>query len=59
MLELKQNIKPEELCKGLPNCFVKYFEYVLSLEFEQKPDYKYLQSLFDDKFKALKFVPVK
>merc|ERR1719199_457576 len=37
----------EELCKGLPNEFVKYFEYLRALEFYDRPDYKRLQRLLD------------
>lgn len=35
-----------ELCKGLPNGFTKYFQYVRDLGFEDTPDYIYLQDLF-------------
>lgn len=36
----------QELCKNLPNEFEKYFEYVRSLRFADKPDYVYLVNLF-------------
>lgn len=31
-----------------PDVFVKYFEYVRGLEFDETPDYNYLRKLFSD-----------
>lgn len=42
----KQNISPRELCKEMPSQMVEYFKYVRRLEFEDRPDYSYLRSLF-------------
>lgn len=42
----KVNAKPRILCKGLPEEFVEYFNHVLNLKFEEKPDYNHLMSLF-------------
>lgn len=42
--KLKTSIN--ELCKGQPVEFVKFFEYVRALEFQDKPDYDYLRKLF-------------
>ena len=39
---MKQKIDFEEI----PPQFVKYLEYVKSLDFKQTPDYAYLKSLF-------------
>jgi len=36
-----------DLCKGLPQEFVKYFEYCRALDFYARPDYKKLQRLMD------------
>lgn len=36
------------LCKGFPQEFVKYFNYVKNLKFEEKPDYNYLKRMFQD-----------
>lgn len=44
--KLKMKITNEELCKDLPNEFIKYFEYVKKLTFKQTPDYRFLRSLF-------------
>ena len=44
--KLKIETSEEVLCKGLPNIFSEYIKYVKKLEFEQKPDYKYLRNLF-------------
>ena len=38
------------LCKGFPQEFVIYFQYVRSLRFDEKPDYAYLRRLFRDLF---------
>lgn len=42
----KQNISPRELCKDMPSQMVEYFRYVRRLEFDDRPDYSYLRSLF-------------
>lgn len=42
----KQNISLRELCKDMPSQMVEYFRYVRRLEFEDRPDYSYLRSLF-------------
>lgn len=44
--EKKKSTKIKDLCDGLPMCFNKYFEHILSLTFTQKPDYVYLANLF-------------
>ena len=40
--------QPEILCKGLPEEFSQYIKYCRNLYFEQKPDYDYLRSLFNN-----------
>jgi len=40
----------ENLCQGLPIEFVKYFQHVRGLKFEQKPDYSYLRRLLKELF---------
>lgn len=42
----KQNITTRELCRDMPSQMVEYFRYVRRLEFEDRPDYSYLRSLF-------------
>jgi len=46
IIKTKMEISEENLCKGLPNEFVKYMKYVKNLEFEQEPNYQYLNNLF-------------
>ena len=46
ILEKKISTSAEELCKGFPNEFAEYINYTRNLEFEAKPDYKYLRGLF-------------
>jgi casein kinase I homolog HRR25 len=40
----------ELLCRGLPNEFAIYLNYIYSLCFDDKPDYSYLRKLFRDLF---------
>ena len=46
LVEIKSEVSPEILCKGLPEEFVQYIKYVKNLDFEQEPDYDYLRGLF-------------
>ncbi|MGB1600234.1 MAG: hypothetical protein ACPIOQ_46235 [Promethearchaeia archaeon] len=40
----------EQLCKGFPQEFATYLNYVRALRFDDKPDYGYLRKLFRDLF---------
>lgn len=44
--EVKRDTPVEELCEGCPREFVKYFNYIRSLKFEEIPDYSYCRGLF-------------
>ena len=46
ILKLKKLLKPEDICKGLPEELTEYFRYCYNLNFEQQPDYEYLRGLF-------------
>lgn len=46
--EKKMSVTTKQLCRGLPQCFAKYIDYCRKLEYQEKPDYKYLRSLFVD-----------
>ena len=48
--EIKQKTKPETLCEGLPQIFVKYLRYCQQLKFEEKPDYAGFRNLFKTLF---------
>ena len=48
---MKKNIKESELCAGLPVEIYKFLKYVQNLDFEEKPNYDYLRSLFIDLLK--------
>jgi len=41
----KKSTTNKDLCKGLPNNFVKYFDYVFGLAYDDTPDYDYLKQL--------------
>jgi len=43
-------LPPQTLCKGFPQEFIMYFQYVRSLRFEDKPDYSFLRRMFRDLF---------
>ena len=45
ILEKKINTSLDELCKGLPKEFKEFIKYSRELEFEQEPDYNYLNKL--------------
>ena len=45
ILEKKINTSLDELCKGLPEEFKVFIKYSRELEFEQEPDYNYLNKL--------------
>lgn len=50
-LQLKLNTTILELTEGVQGPWLDYFTYVNSLHFEQKPDYEYIRSLFEQPFK--------
>ena len=51
--KMKKNIAPEKLCEGLPPEMAQFINYAKNLEFEQEPDYKYLNKLFDNILKRI------
>jgi len=53
---IKQKTPLEELCKGLPIAFQKYFEHCRGLGFTDEPDYNHLRKLFRDLFEEKKYV---
>eukprot|EP00002_Diphylleia_rotans_P009474 TRINITY_DN1973_c0_g2_i3.p1 TRINITY_DN1973_c0_g2~~TRINITY_DN1973_c0_g2_i3.p1 ORF type:complete len:449 (+),score=61.88 TRINITY_DN1973_c0_g2_i3:57-1403(+) len=48
--EKKISTSVETLCRGFPDEFVAYFNYVRGLKFEEKPDYAYLRKILRDAF---------
>jgi len=55
-LKIKESTSAEDLCQGLPRCFLNFLRYSKSLKFEDKPDYKLLRSFFEDYFQEQKFL---
>jgi casein kinase I homolog HRR25 len=53
--KIREETSLEELCEGLPPCFLEYMKYVRSLKFESKPNYTYCKNLFDECFFEQKF----
>ena len=43
---IKENLSMEQLCHGLPIEMFEYMNYIKNMNFEDTPDYRYLQSLF-------------
>ncbi|KAH9837262.1 kinase-like protein [Rhodofomes roseus] len=41
----KARAKPSQLCKGLPTPFCVFVEYVMRLEFDERPNYLYIRNL--------------
>lgn len=52
--ETKRNTSIETLCHGLPEQFVRYFDYCRSLRFDERPNYQHLCSLFHEILALLK-----
>ena len=50
ILEEKRRINTEDLCEDLPQEFAVYFDYIGSLNFDEKPKYSYLRKIFRDLF---------
>ena len=46
--EKKMQISVETLCLLCPDEFAKFLNYCRNLQFQEKPDYKYLKNLFVD-----------
>lgn len=49
-MEKKMTTSTDILCRGFPQEFSIYLNYVRSLRFDDKPDYSYLRKLFRDLF---------
>jgi len=45
-LKKKRKIDIENLCEGLPRQFTIYFDYIRSLDFDEKSKYSYLRRIF-------------
>ncbi|MCJ1461607.1 serine/threonine protein kinase [Pseudocyphellaria aurata] len=50
IMEKKQTTSTEELCADLPEEFRIYFDYIGSLDFDEKPSYSYLRKIFRNLF---------
>ena len=48
ILEIKENTNLEKLCNNLPKEFINYFNYVQKLQFQELPDYIFLENLFQN-----------
>jgi hypothetical protein len=56
ILRKKQSTSPKELCKGLPDEFVKYFDHIkMSRDNDGGVDYRYLLRLFRTLFQRQGF----
>ena len=53
----KNTVSIGSLCKDMPDCFGLILEYVKSLKFEQKPDYKLIMELLNKDIKKLNITP--
>ena len=47
ILQKKEEISSNELCRGIPGEFEIFLEYVKNIKYEEKPDYKKLRDLLD------------
>lgn len=55
--EIKKHINPEKLCENLPGEMIDYINYVRKLQFEESPDYNYLENLFQRMLKKRRYDP--
>merc|ERR1711902_474360 len=54
--KVKRETTIESLCQNCPKQFAEYLKYCRKLDFNGKPDYKYLRNLFKDLFKKKGYV---
>lgn len=50
---MKKNLNYSIFCKNMPSEIIYFMKYCRELEFEQKPDYDYLRSLFENILKEI------
>ena len=50
----KMSTNLDQLCENLPECFKLFLQYVKTLEFYDKPDYKYLKDILLHQAKDVK-----
>lgn len=55
IFDKKQRTPLAELCEGIPDVFLRYFESVSALAFDAAPDYGYLKTLFKTLFLTSSF----
>ena len=55
ILQKKIEISSYELCKGFPKDIENFLEYTKNLEYDERPDYKFLRKLFDNIMKKENF----
>jgi serine/threonine protein kinase len=55
IMDKKISTTPDELCKTYPEEFISYFQYCRALQFEEKPDYNYIRSLFKAVFERYNY----
>jgi len=55
ILEKKESISDEDLCKQLPREFLVYFKYVRNMDFDEVPPYKAFTKMFKKLFDSKNF----
>jgi serine/threonine protein kinase len=55
IFEKKLNVTIDELCQNIPNEFRIFFQYIKNLQFEEKPNYKYLEQILGIIYDKLNF----
>lgn len=53
--DMKRRISLEDLCEGLPNCFIEFMRYIRELAFDARPDYEFLRSIFQTEYDNANF----
>ncbi|CAD8208806.1 unnamed protein product [Paramecium octaurelia] len=50
IMEKKISTPIDQLCKGIPNEFQQFMNYVRNLKYDEKPDYSFLKKIFKERF---------
>ena len=54
-ISMKREMSPEEICEGLPSEFLQIYKHIMSLKYEDEPDYNLIYTLLKKGIKREKF----
>ena len=53
IIEMREKLSIEDICKGMPQEMNNYMNYLKNLNYEEHPDYEYLRNLFANLLKKI------